>query len=276
MKNILVPTDFSKCASDALHFAKEIADKSKAQLHLLHVIENPVRGTIDPVGFFVPMPENTDYIKALMDNAKENMDYFCESIGHNCNIQIEIGTPYFKIMDTIEKNNIDLIVMGTKGVTGLKEFFIGSNSERIVRSAECPVITVHSPSKIDDVQRIVVAVDVKEISESGLENLKRLQKLFDAEIHLVHINTPNNFERDQILLKTLKEIPEKHQLENTQVHVYNDIDVERGILSFAEYINAGLIVMTTHGRKGLAHFIAGSTCEDVVNHATRPVCTFQG
>lgn len=276
MKTILIPTDFSTCAVNALNFASEISQKDQAQIHILHVIEHPVGGTIDPIGVFVPVPENADYIKSLMRNGKENMTSFCESLPRLPITSIELGSPYFKIMEAIENKKIDLVIMGTKGVSGLKETFIGSNAERIVRSATCPVITVNQPSTVSSIKRMAVAVNIKDISDLALERLKELQNLFNAELHLVHINTPNNFERDELILKLLKDTQEKHKLNNTEIHVYNDIDVKEGIISFAEYIDAGLIIMTTHGKKGLAHFIAGSTSEDVVNHAKRPVCTFQG
>lgn len=135
MKTILVPTDFSTCAMNALEFACEISENSDARIHILHVIEHPVGGTIDPIGVFVPAPENKDYIKALMDNAKENMTSFCESMAKLPITSIQIGSPYFKIMEAVEKDCVDMVIMGTKGATGLKETLIGSNAERIVRSA---------------------------------------------------------------------------------------------------------------------------------------------
>ena len=65
------------------------------------------------------------------------------------------------------------------------------------------------------------------------------------------------------------------KINNCSTHIYNDINVEKGILHFAKSINADLIGMSTHGRKGLSHFFNGSISEDLVNHAKRPVVTFK-
>ena len=98
---------------------------------------------------------------------------------------------------------------------------------------------------------------------------------FGAHLHLVNINTPNNFKSTQVTEQTMTDFLAGVDTSSITTHIYNDVNVEKGILHFAKSIDADLIGMSTHGRKGLSHFFNGSISEDLVNHAKRPVITFK-
>ncbi|MDH5400655.1 MAG: universal stress protein, partial [Cyclobacteriaceae bacterium] len=117
------------------------------------------------------------------------------------------------------------------------------------------------------------ATSLHEDEKECLSIVKNAQKIYDAKLHLVRINTPNNFERDKDSLDTMKEYAEKNNLENYTLNVFNDVTEEEGIIYFADHINADLIALATHGRTGFAHLLSGSIAEDVVSHANRPVLT---
>jgi nucleotide-binding universal stress UspA family protein len=104
--------------------------------------------------------------------------------------------------------------------------------------------------------------------------VRATQKLYDATIHLVRINTPGNFQRDVVVKKYMQDYAKKLQLKNFTINVFNDVSEEEGIIYFADSIDADLIAMATHGRTGFAHVLAGSIAEDVVSHSKRPVLTF--
>ena len=91
----------------------------------------------------------------------------------------------------------------------------------------------------------------------------------------IHADAPNNFTTSKQAYADLDEFLKEMNLNNVQKHIYNDVSVEKGILNFAEKFKADLIGISTHGRKGLAHFFNGSISEDLVNHAKRPVITFK-
>src|SRR5690606_29056290 len=114
----------------------------------------------------------------------------------------------------------------------------------------------------------------KNTKQPLLEAVNFAKKL-KAKIHLLFVNTANNFvtsgEVNTMASEFIKNIP----IKNYTINIYNDTSVEKGILNFAQSINAGLIGMSTHGRKGLSHFFNGSISEDLVNHAKRPVITFK-
>ena len=89
------------------------------------------------------------------------------------------------------------------------------------------------------------------------------------------INTPNSFKSTDLSNKIMQDFVANFDISDYTFHVYNDTNVEKGVLNFAKSINADLIGMSTHGRKGLSHFFNGSISEDLVNHAQRPVVTFK-
>ena len=275
MMNILVPVDFSKEAGYALGFALSIARQKKADVEALHVVEYPVGATIDPVGMAVPTPYDPEFIELLKTNASKRMKEFLKDFDEEVEYSISVGNPYIDIAEKIVEMDADIVIMGTKGASGLKEFFIGSNAEKIVRSATCPVITLSQSADVKDIKDIAFATNIVDVSDELVTRVKQLQDMFGSKVHLVRINTPNNFERDQIIEKGLEEMAKRFMLKDYTINIYNDVYEDQGILSFAGKINANMVAMGTHGRKGLAHLFAGSLAEDVVNHAKKPIWTCQ-
>ncbi|MCG8391073.1 MAG: universal stress protein [Cytophagales bacterium] len=275
MVKILVPVDFSKEALDALQFAVGLTSAKSAKIEVIHVVEYPVGAAMDPVGMAVPSPYDPEFVDLLKENAEKRMNEFLGQFKSAISYTIEVGNPFFEITEKLSKIDADLVVMGTKGATGFKEFFIGSNAEKVVRKASCPVITLAQPTRCEDIQDIVFATNITDVSEGLVMNVKQLQDIFNAKIHLVRINTPNNFERDELAEKALEDLAERFMFKDYTVNIYNDVYEDQGILSFAKKINAHMIAMGTHGRTGLKHLLTGSLAEDVVNHAKRPIWTYQ-
>ncbi|MTI30219.1 universal stress protein, partial [Xanthovirga aplysinae] len=188
--------------------------------------------------------------------------------------KVEFGGPYSHISAQIAEKQVDLVVMGSKGVTGLKEVFVGSNTEKVVRHAKCPVITIKKPVNVSSIKEIAFAASLRKDEGAVIDAMKKLQEIFDARLNIVMVNTPNNFMSDRDIKKQMRRLIEKHGLENYTLNIYNEVVEEDGIVFFAEEIGADLIALGTHGRKGLMHFFGGSITEDVVNHANRPVWSF--
>jgi len=276
MKKILVPTDFSEQASNALEVAYHIAKKSGAELILIHVVEDTTVTSIHYTGEMdLPNMEDKLFVVRMVEKSKNDLAEIQNKYSDiNIRTQLRIGSPYHNIKDYVNEEGVDFIVMGTKGSSGLEEFLIGSNAEKVVRHAECPVLTIHSKIDNFEFKDIVYATGLEDDSEYCIRVVKELQKLYNSKIHFVRINTPNNFESDREALPALKKYAEECGFSNYDVHVYNESSEEEGIIYFAEYIKADMIAMATHGRTGLAHLLTGSIAEDVVNHAKRPVLTF--
>jgi nucleotide-binding universal stress UspA family protein len=230
------------------------------------MVEIPI--VANPVGMSISPTYEVSFLEKIKSDAQKRMEEFLSKVKHPNKIEtiVEIGNVYQGITDHLEKEEVDLIVMGTKGSSGFKEFFIGSNTEKVVRTASCPVIAIREPAKLKDLKNIVFATTGHEVEEDLITHLKQLQDIMDAKLHVVRINTPNNFERDIHTNNSLKVLAERFMLKNYTINIFNDVSEDMGIMNFAKSIDADIIAIGTHGRKGLDHFVSGSLAENIVNH----------
>ncbi|WP_025604735.1 universal stress protein [Pontibacter actiniarum] len=280
MRRILVPTDFSEEARNAYEVALAIAKRTGAAIKLLHVVQ-PVSYTPNFSATGDTMVGNGNmeqvFMMQLLEATKGRMQSLLDTFPHegvDVVQEVDVDRPINKIKQTIQDDEVDLVVMGSKGSSGLDEFLIGSNTEKVVRSADCPVLTVKHRYPNFEVGEIVLASDFKREVRHAMDRFKAFQQLFGARMHLVYINTPGAFESSGNLRQKLEDTAQKYGLKNYTINVYNDVMEEDGILHFAEDIQADLIMMATHGRTGLAHLLSGSIAEDLVNHTHIPVLTF--
>jgi nucleotide-binding universal stress UspA family protein len=189
---------------------------------------------------------------------------------------VEINRAFDGIVKTAKKHEIDLIVMGSHGASGFQELFIGSNTEKVVRTSEVPVLVIKKDEPNFNPSAFVFASNFAPEIKKPFAQAVDFANSFKAKLHLVYVNTPNNFKSTHAAEKLISDFAAGFTIVNGySTHVYNDLDVEKGVLHFANSINADLIGMCTHGRAGLAHFFNGSISEDLVNHAVRPVVTFK-
>jgi nucleotide-binding universal stress UspA family protein len=278
MKRILVPTDFSECANHALELACEIALKNDAKLLLLHTVEHPFGGGVDPTGASVFQSFDDDLLQRQLIRGRSRMaDVVAKMSIPAAEITqlVEIGHPANMILDKIREFGIELVVMGTNGTAGILEIFAGSNAEKVVRNASCPVISLKSRVKLDDVKRIAFASDFDKFNGRAMASLKQMQDVLGARIDFVRINTLNNFQRDALTFKQMDVLVRQEMFLKSTLHVYNDYSEEEGLVHFAMDMKSDMIGMITHGRTGLSHLLNGSIAEDVVNHANMPVWTMR-
>lgn len=273
MKKILIPTDFSKHAEYALKVAAQIARKNDGEIILLHMLELPHEAG-DAIGSGHDIPELMFFKNRAIKMLEDLMDVdYLEGIKVSEVIQFEKA--FEGIVKISKKNNVDLIVMGSHGASGFHEMFIGSNTEKVVRSSDIPVLVIKNEIANFKAEKFVFASDFSDEIKKPFEKAVAFADKFNASLQLVYINTPNHFKTSQQADDIVTNFVSKFNLKNYTKHIYNDTNVEKGILNFANSIDADLIGMSTHGRKGLAHFFNGSISEDLVNHAKRPVITFK-
>jgi nucleotide-binding universal stress UspA family protein len=275
MKSILVPFDFSDQSISAFRFALDIAAQSNGSILLLHVVELPVLH--DPL----LMPVQA-FEKSFLDELSVKTDLKFQKIieqyaadPKKTKTSLVFGQIHAMIVDTIQKENIDLVVMGTKGAGGLRELLIGSNTEKIVRRSPVPVIAVKKYVKGSSIKNIVFphVVDSGE-NEDLINKVKALQNFFQARLHIIWVNTPVIFKPDPEVRQELNEFAKRFLLKDFTINIFSYTNEETGILQFTREIKGDLIAMGTHGRTGFAHVLAGSVAEDVVNHVNYPVWTY--
>jgi nucleotide-binding universal stress UspA family protein len=140
-RHILAPTDFSEYSKKAVAFALELAKTFGAKLSILHVIELPPY----PIEGYVPPSVSATFLEDLERQATQDLARVVpEAEGAKIEVVrlVIVGTPYSKIIETAEAEQVDLIVMATAGRTGFSHLVLGSIAERVVRTAACPVLTI--------------------------------------------------------------------------------------------------------------------------------------
>lgn len=275
MKKILVPCDFSAEAIAAFRMALSMAQNAKGEVHLVHVIEMPVLHdtVLMPVLSFEEALFKELEEKSTNEFEKLVKKYKTEHVPVEA--KVLFGAPTNMLLDYAREVNADLILMGTKGASGLKETFVGSNTEKIVRHARVPVMAIRKYESLDKIRNIVFPNTLEtEHQDDLIKRVKELQHFFGATLHIVYINTPTNFTGDKVTRARLQAFAKRFMFKDYTINIYNDPYEESGIINFATTFEADLIVMGTHGRKGLAHVINGSLAEDVVNHVACPIWTY--
>ena len=273
MKRILVPVDFSDYSVEALKVASQIARKNHCEIILLHLLELPQQST-DVYGKGTSIPE----IIFFKNKAIEKLEELMESTflkGINIFESIEFNKVDMGVIDASIKNNVDLIVMGSHGTSGFNELLVGSNTEKIVRYSKIPVLVVKKGTNELTATNFVFASDFSRETKKPFRKMLEFAKIFNSNLSLVTICTPSSFKTTKATEKIMEDFIANFDIENYSTHIYNDTNIENGIINFANSVNADLIGMCTHGRTGLAHFYNGSIGEDLVNHASKPVLTFK-
>ena len=275
MKRILVPIDFSKEAEGAARVAARIARRTGSEIYLLHMLELPVN-TIDPteMSTIISEPQAIYFMKSAHEKFEKfkKMPFFT---GVKVIESVQFHYAFKGIIKESEKFDIDLIVMGSQGASGLQEMFIGSNTEKVVRRSKVPVLVIKEGGDDFDIRKIVFASDFSLECKKTFQDVLDFAHLFRAELHLLYVNTIHNFNTTRAIDEKIETFLEGFEIKKSSKNIYNDISIENGILSFAREVDADLIALNTHGRSGLSQLFNGSIGQELTNHALRPVITFK-
>lgn len=275
MKTILVPIDFSEYSKQALNFSIEFNEHMKGKIILLHVFSAPIvkddlldTTTKDDLKIF--------FQEKLVNQVKKKLEEWgsiLDEKGINHDKRLLYGNPYDQITQQIIHEEADLIVMGSRGASGLKEIFVGSNAERVIRFASCPVIVVKGETHVNEIRNITFATDGSKEVDTIVDQVKWIQKLLKMKIHLLKIRTLE-FETEEENHETLHRFAQRNGISNYTINSFQASLPDVGIIEFARQIHSGLIIVATHGNKGLKHIIGGSWSENVVNESKIPVLSF--
>jgi len=224
MKNILVPIDFSDCSIKALQYAIGLCKITDGKLVILHSVQVPVlteKGT-----------ETGEEIREEIDekfNQVKKQVPLLEDVNYNFELNFEFVLS--SIRKVVKKNYIDLIVMGTKGATGAKEIFLGSNTYETIKEVKCPVIAIPEKSESFQLGSIAFASDYKRIKDyADLDLMIELAKLRNSEIHILHIGEEKNMTREELEVGRSQDQcfkPVRHSY-----HYINGTDIAKEINSY--------------------------------------------
>lgn len=294
IKRILFATDFSRWARRAEDYACALACSWRASLTVLSVAE--FMPGLNPA-----YPVNQQYLAELLKQASAqlvDLKARAERRGIAVTTRMATGIPSEEVITAARAEDSDLIIVGTKGKTGLEHVLLGSIAERVIRGAPCPVLTVRTePEDTDRVEgalsrpvtleRILVPVDFSDCSLDALEYAVVVAQQAEASLMLLHVLEPVSYGLDFTLghIRTREQLREswtKRLEELASSHQHSHVQIKSGlrgghpvdsILDSARTLPCDLIVIGTHGRRGISHALSGSVAEAVLRKARCPVLT---
>ncbi len=274
IKSILIPLDFSETSLLALEHAVFMAKFYKAEVTLLHIIESLIFTsaiTFNDTG--------SDLSSVIEQKAKEKLNQFADELsakeGIKINTRVVEGRIYKSIVETASTLNSDIIIMGTHGVSGFREFMVGSNAFRVVTEAPCPVLSVQTHNKNVGFADIVLPIDDSLSSRQKVSHAADLALKYNAKIHICGLMT----EEDEEFTKNFKlkiaqvESYFKHHNVNYDTAYVHGHDIAGMALKFANDINGDLIIIMTEQEPDyeFSGFRLGPYSQHVVNHSKIPV-----
>ena len=275
MKRILIPTDFSDSSKASFKFALDLAKEANAKLFVVHMIELPIL----PETTFGIQPRRIDpkLLKELENGATTAFQQMKSTYPtklpvsfHPINSHVVDGIRTF-----IQEKKIDLIVMSNHGASGLNELFFGSTAEKISRLSNVPVISIPKQISFKAIKDIVFPTALEVNLKPLMRDLKGLQLLFKAKLHVLFVNTPVHFYTDTQMAEGLEKFAKYYKLHNYSLNFRSSHSERNGILEFMNEIKGDIIAMPTHGRTGLTRFLKGSITESVLNRIDHPIWTWK-
>lgn len=239
MKNILVPTDFSDNATNALKYAINLAIRFESKIHLIHAYFAPTNsGIVEPVRGFIKKEAEEKLAKIIRENK--------DRIVHGSSLKAKAieGDTAIVITQYAKKIQADLIVMGTQGASGLKEVFIGSTTAAVIKRSVRPLLAIPKNRSYQRLKDIILAIDDNVISSETVEPLVKLATEFNAHVNVLHIE--KNTVHAGVDLGVDLFLSEVAHSYNT---IYND-NIKNGIDDFVDRIDAGLLCMI-HRERGV-------------------------
>lgn len=276
MRKILVPTDFSDNAMKACFYAAEIAQKSEATIYLLHVIE-PV---IDRIRQPYPLHERLE--EEIVKNRFSEVNAIRRSVLSlfpSIKIESELarGSVATSIFECARKKDADLIVMGTKGATGLKEVFMGSVATDTMVQASLPVLAIPDAYKMEEPDAILLATNHFEEKTTLLKPIIELAKLFSATIHAVVFVDGQHADESLYLFNTTQLNHYMEFLKRSfpdvafKGEVLKGDDFEKTIESYDEKNEVDIIAMIIYPKSFWDRFLRKSITKQMAFHSKIPV-----
>lgn len=275
MKKIIIPVDFSQHSEYALETGAALAKKYNAELIVMHMLE-----LSESIFSTSGNEKNEETIFMLMVANKEFEKFLDKPYLEGVSV-----TPVIKhhkvlkeVSEVASQEKADLIVMGSRGHSDHDGVFTGSNTEKVVRYSDTPVLVVKTKPNSVNYKNVVLGCDFNEESISAVKNaLETLNELAD-KVTLLHVNLPNlSFLSTDEINEKVSDFIKLSKLNESDLNIAYTADhmVEDGVLNYARREDADAVSIITHGRTGLSHFFGGSISEDLVNHSKLPVITFK-
>lgn len=298
IRTVLAPLDLSAASMQALHYAIPIAERFQADLHLVYVHEDGLEFSVEEMSQIL---HESAEIRTRVHSQGSEAQGDGESLIRAENCHVLLGHAYQKACDFAREIAADLIVLATRGHTGLPRVFLGSTAERIVQFAPCPVLVTRQrnrpgqtsaaeiPAKFEfNPRKILIPVDFSQCSLEGLKYAALFAKAFEARLRLIHVLFPPNPVVVDRISASLSGGLDETRRRNAQMEMeaLMGLDFLHGaqcetevcsgyaiqeICAAIDRADIDLVITSTHGQTGVKHALLGSIAEHVVRYADCPV-----
>jgi len=246
MQTILFPTDFSENAKRAYKYALHVAAETGASITTLHVYDAPVISSVMLPNTGQRILEQKEAAeKAAHSKSAEELHQIAVAEGLD-NVSVthlfEAGGPIDTILTVAKELDSSVIIMGTKGASGLDEIFVGSVTAQIIELADRPVLAVPVNAVYSDVKNIVYASNYAAVDEGTVSKTLELAEDFKAHVHCIHVNTDGVSEVKQLAVLREKFAEHKNHL---TFNIVDNSSVISGINSYVEDNKINMILMYT-------------------------------
>jgi nucleotide-binding universal stress UspA family protein len=277
LDRVLCPTDFSEASLQAILFAAFLTQSEKGHIKLLYVDENEK----DPLGFFVRNEDQkAQYQEVVETFAQRKFKEISTRAGldlKRLGTHIHFGTAYREIIQEAETNRYAAVVIATEGLGHASPHLLGRTAERVVRLCRAPVFSVRPLEQEPQwkIKTILCPTDFSEYSNYVIPYAISIAHRHKAKIILLHI-ADLMVQHSELLIQKFPDLNLYHEKANEiQVEriVGRDVEPENTIVRLAEEYRADLIIMGTHGARGMRRVQIGNTTEEVVRRTLTPVLT---
>jgi len=269
---ILIPSDFSPIADDAFHAACQIALKKNAEVHLFHAADMPQGWEKIPLANHL----RNEISQSVLANAKEAYKIRSQKaidLGLKIKFHYSEGLFLGNMEKLTQEIDFDIVVMGSHGASGKKEWFVGSKTQKVIRHIHEKVLVIKNPVQNVNFSKVLFASGLFEEDQKAFSHLLDFLKTSDVkEIHVLAIETGGLFNPPKIvMLEALKDFKALAHQYDCQTHFHTNLSIEAGIQDFIKNNDIDLVALSNHIRTPLKRFFTGSNVEMVVNHAEVPV-----
>ncbi|HKK44044.1 MAG TPA: universal stress protein [Balneolaceae bacterium] len=274
INEILFPTDFSDNAQHALPFVLDLARRSKAKVRLFHSIEEVYE--LAPLQSDFKTKANRK-VKLLLQDLREGIVHKEEYTGIDIQLDSMSGLPVFSIMEEVNSNpSISLIVMGTKGATGLKKVLFGSVTSDVILRSNIPVLAIPQHIPFQQPSNIIYATDYRKGDMRSLDQLTQWAKLYNATLKVVHVAPDLNLEED-IKFRGFRDLCEERiSYKKIGYDLIIEDNFHAGIAIYLEQNPQSILSMTRYSKNVFSSIFKQSHSKDLSCYTKAPLLVLIG
>jgi nucleotide-binding universal stress UspA family protein len=273
MQHILVPTDFSSNAKNALDYALKLAGKLNSTVTIYHACQVPASSIHRPVPSIIQQEQQT-----IMLEARRKLKLICQKSresGIECFTEISVAPVFDGIIEVSRQTGAGLIIMGTRGASGLSRWLFGSTTADVIQNSHIPVLAVPAKASYRLIERIIFATDYRDTDFDFINRLVYIASRFDSELSLLHVQTENGEFRSGALFESFREkIKSLFDYNRISFHLLENDNVVEAINNFSIKYGGDIISMATSRKPLFDRIFSKSMTKEMAYITKIPLLSF--